>query len=133
MLFKRDTKEEPMDNNTHDTKPTILQILSDNLIIMFNIIIKTICFLFNTLKIYMLWVSLHYAASQLYIELCVPKTVFGFLASPFITSTPQCQSLRWVIYNGANMISNMWLVLGTWITTTLLIVNKNQAASINSF
>ena len=133
MQFKRDTKEEPMDNNTPDTKPTILQILSDNLIIMFNIIIKTICFLFNTLKVYMLWVSLHYVASQLYIEWCVPKTVFGFLASPFITSTPQCQSLRWVIYNGANMISNMWLVLGTWITTTLLIVNKNQAASINSF
>ena len=23
MQFKRDTKEEPMDNNTHDTKPTI--------------------------------------------------------------------------------------------------------------
>lgn len=133
MQFKRDTKEEPMDNNTPDTKPTFLQILSDNLIIMLNIIIKTICFLFNTLKIYMLWVSLHYVASQLYIELCVPKTVFGFLASPFITSTPQCQSLRWVIYNGANIISNMWIVLGTWITTTLLIVNKNQSASINSF
>ena len=133
MLFKRDTKEEPIDNNTHDTKPAFLQILCDKFIIMFNIIIKTICFLFNTLKIYMLWVSLHYAASQLYIELCVPKTVFGFLASPFITSTPQCQSLRWVIYNGANMISNMWLVLGTWITTTLLIVNKNQATTINTF
>jgi hypothetical protein len=31
-------------------------------------------------------------------------------------STPHCQSLRWVIYNGANTINNMWIILGAWLS-----------------
>jgi hypothetical protein len=27
--------------------------------------------------------------------------------------------LRWVIFNGGNIITNMWLILGTWIASRL--------------
>jgi hypothetical protein len=80
-------------------------------------------FIFGVSGIYLLWICLHYFASHLYVKFCVPTTIMGFVLSPFMTSTPHCQGLRWVVYNAANMINNMWLVLGTWIGSILLNFN----------
>ena len=79
--------------------------------------------------IYLVWIFLHYFASHLYIKLCVPSTIIGFLMSPFMTATPHCQGLRWVVYNAANMINNMWIILGSWICSTFLIINKDSMSS----
>jgi hypothetical protein len=46
----------------------------------------------------------------------------GFIISPFMTATPHCQGLRWIIFNGANMIHNMWLIVGSWMASVLLII-----------
>jgi len=83
-------------------------------------------FFVKTTGVYLLWIFLHYVSSQLYIELCVPKTITGFFMSPFMTATPQCQSLRWVVYNGANIINNMWILFGTWICSKFLIIPKKD-------
>jgi len=56
----------------------------------------------------------------------VPTTFVGLLMSPFLTATPHCQGLRWVIYNGANIINNMWLVIGTWICANIMGINNTQ-------
>lgn len=80
-------------------------------------------FIFGISGIYLLWICLHYFASHLYVKFCVPRTVTGFFLSPFMTATPHCQGLRWVIYNVANMINNMWIVCGTWVCSTLLKIN----------
>ena len=84
--------------------------------------------LFKTLKVvthlygvYLLWILFHYGASHLYIEYCVPRTWVGIITSPFLTSTPHCQGLRWMIYNGGNQINNMWITIGSWICVKLLI------------
>jgi hypothetical protein len=89
-------------------------------------------FLFKTIKIiirisgvYILWIFLHFCASYLYTKLCVPTTLLGLLMSPFLTATPHCQGLRWVIYNGANIINNMWIVIGTWLCANIMSLNKN--------
>ena len=86
------------------------------------------CFyiIFNITRVYFLWIFLHYFASQLYIKWCVPSTIIGFLWSPFMTATPHCQGLRWILYNGANMINHMWMVLGGWICASWLIVEKER-------
>jgi len=89
-----------------------------------NFTYKTICFFIKVSGIYLLWILLHFTASHLYINLCVPKTIVGFLMSPFMTATPHCQGLRWVVYNAANMINNMWIMFGAWICSTILIINK---------
>jgi hypothetical protein len=68
---------------------------------------------------YLLWILLHYAASHLYVKLCVSNTALGFLLSPFMTVTPHCQGLRWAIYTAANVITNMWIVIGTWFASTV--------------
>lgn len=71
--------------------------------------------------IYLLWILLHFGATQMYVIYCVPNTWFGFLTSPFLTTTPHCQGLRWIIYNGGNQITNMWLSIGSWIYIKLIV------------
>ena len=80
-------------------------------------------FIFGISGIYLGWICLHYFASHLYVKLCVPSTVMGFLLSPFMTSTPHCQGLRWIVYNAANIINNMWILCGTWVCSTILKIN----------
>ena len=102
---------------------------------MFNFIVYSLNKLLNIIRviikisgIYVLWILLHYTASQLYIKYCTPEGMIGLLMSPFLTSTPHCQGLRWLIYNGAIMINHMWLIIGTWFCANLLIVNNNKAS-----
>lgn len=91
----------------------------------FNFIFKTIRFIIKISGIYLLWIILHYIAAHLYVKLCVPNTVIGFLISPFMIATPHCQGLRWIVYNAANIINNMWILIGSWICSILLIINNN--------
>jgi hypothetical protein len=93
---------------------------------LFKFTYKTISFILKVSGIYLLWIFLHYIASHLYVKFCVPNTVIGFFMSPFMTATPHCQGLRWIVYNAANMINNMWIILGAWICSTLLIINNNN-------
>ena len=90
----------------------------------FNYLYKTIKFIIKISGLYIIWIILHYSASHLYIKLCVPNTVIGFLMSPFMTATPHCQGLRWLIYNAALMINNMWVLFGAWICSSLLFINN---------
>ena len=81
---------------------------------------KTIKLGSNLYGIYLLWILFHYFASHLYIEYCVPKTWTGLVISPFLTATPHCQGLRWMIYNGGNQINQMWITIGSWICIKLI-------------
>jgi hypothetical protein len=98
----------------------------------FTVTYKTIKFIINISGIYLLWILLHYIASHLYVKFCVPCTLFGFIMSPFMTATPHCQGLRWIVYNAANMINNMWIIFGAWICSTLLIINKDKPHDTSS-
>ena len=69
----------------------------------------------NICGIYVLWVFIHYLSTHLYIHFCTPKTIVGFLMSPFMAAAPHCQALRWGIYNGGNSIVSMWLTMGVWL------------------
>jgi hypothetical protein len=127
IINNKELHQEDLDNNIEITFfSTIINNLYNLIIFSFNYIYKAIKIFINVSGIYLLWIFLHYIASQLYIELCVPKSIMGFLISPFMTATPQCQGLRWVVYNAANIINNMWILLGTWICSTLLLLNNND-------
>jgi hypothetical protein len=85
-----------------------------------NKIVTIVYCTYVTSKVYVLWILLHYFASHLYVYYCVPKTIVGFIMSPFLIASPQCHSLRWIVYNGANIISNMWVILGTWLCSIMI-------------
>lgn len=71
--------------------------------------------------IYLIWILLHYFASHLYIKFCVPVSFMGLIISPFLTTTPHCQCLRWIVYNGGNIINHMWVIIGSWLSTFFVI------------
>ena len=70
---------------------------------------------------YILWIVLHYMAAHLYANYCTPLTIVGFMISPFNAPSPHCQACRWLIYNGGNTISAMWILFGTWFVQKYLI------------
>jgi len=70
------------------------------------------------------WIIMHYLASHAYSTYCVNWSWYGFLSSPFITSTPVCRGLSWVIYEGSNTISHVWVLIGT--TLSLYLVKKRE-------
>ena len=82
---------------------------------------------FNTIKhhlygisgSFILWIVIHYAAANLYPHFCAETTLFGFIKSIFVANTPHCVALRWVIYNGGNIINAMWSSIALWTTATL--------------
>jgi hypothetical protein len=88
------------------------------------IFVSFMYFIYDASKIYLLWISFHYFASQLYVPFCAPNTIIGFLLSPILASTPQCKALRWIINFGGNEMETMWLIFGLWITTKLLVSSK---------
>lgn len=80
----------------------------------------------NVTSVYLAWILLHYISSHLYVHLCVPATIIGFLASPFMTPLPHCIAFRWVIYNGGKMIEVMWIFIGKWAIEKLIFVKKED-------
>jgi len=68
----------------------------------------------KVILLYLFWITLHYTCSHLYVQWCVPATIYGFISSPFLAPAPHCQAFRWVISQGGNIIVTMWIVIGTW-------------------
>jgi hypothetical protein len=100
----------------------------DALVSWYKIVIRMIKIAANISGAYFAWIALHYAASHLYVKLCVPNTLYGFLMSPFMTPTPHCQGLRWLVTNAASVINNMWIVLGGWLCSTIFSTNIASVA-----
>ena len=88
---------------------------------VYSFCLRTTLFVFKVSGIYLLWISLHYFSAHLYIKFCVPNTIIGFMMSPFMIMTPHCQGLRWIVYNAANIINHMWIVIGAWIYSMIWI------------
>ena len=75
--------------------------------------------------LYATWIFVHYIAAHCYVHWCVPATLIGFMASPFLVPSPHCQALRWAIYNGGNSINATWFLLGIWSMKQLTVVKTN--------
>lgn len=90
----------------------------------FNIIKSTaisgLYFVYDASKIYILWLVLHFIASQAYPPICSPYSIWGFIITPILAATPQCKALRWVINTGGSTMELMWLIFGTWVCTKII-------------
>ena len=69
--------------------------------------------------IYVIWIFIHYFAGILYHHYCTPSSFIGFITSSLLAITPECKALRWIIYTGGNVISDLWIIVGTWVTYKL--------------
>ena len=109
-------------------KPNLLMLLLDRMTLsprfsfkhIFDTSLHMVNYIYTICGIYLLWIILHYFASHLYIKICVPWTIPGFLFSPVIMTTPYCNCLRWIIYNAGNSINHMWITVATFVGQKLL-------------
>jgi len=109
------------------SKDKFLVIIYNFLTDVCSFILRTTIFLFKVSGIYLLWIGLHYFSAHLYVKFCVPNTIIGFIMSPFMIMTPHCQGLRWIVYNAATIINNMWILIGAWIYSMIWIIGREQA------
>lgn len=145
--INRKDKKEEINNDSEHIKPQEISEQNDielnkyskskyfeNIYNIFNVvgtfIIKTSIIFFKLSGIYLLWICLHYFSAHLYIKFCVPNTLIGFIMSPLMITTPHCQGLRWLVYNAASIINNMWILIGSWIYSFIWITNANDTACI---
>ena len=136
-------KDENKDENKHELTREEINELNDteldrisksklfensyNFLIYFcSFILKSTIFIFKFSGIYLLWICLHFFSAHLYIKFCVPSTMIGLIMSPFMIMTPHCQGLRWIVYNAANIINHMWILIGAWIYSMIWIIGKEQ-------
>jgi hypothetical protein len=83
--------------------------------------IPYIDYTYNATSIYFVWILMHYFSAQLYVYYCAPVGIYGLIISPFLISAPHCRALRWIIHSGGNMVDNMWIILGTWLCSKMLL------------
>ena len=77
--------------------------------------------IYSSFGLYFLWICIHYLAVQLYVYYCAQPTLYGFFIAPFLASALHCRALNWAIYNSAHIIDHMWILLGTWICSKIVI------------
>ena len=108
MLRRKDTRLE-MDQTVSSVKKTI-----------YNSLYGATMWTIEIGGIYFVWVALHYGAAHAYTSFCANSSIYGFITSPLLVAAPHCVAFRWTINMGASVIGTMWFVLGTWISTKLL-------------
>mgnify|MGYP006104048507 FL=1 len=59
------------------------------------------------------WFVVHWIAPRIYIPLCVPDGMYGFIQSLFLTTSPHCVALRYVVSMSCFNINYAWMTLGT--------------------
>ena len=71
-------------------------------------------------KVYIFWVGMHFFSSHMYPYFCADLSLLGIITSPFLVPAPHCRAIHWLQQTSTVAIQNMWLVLGTWIATQLV-------------
>lgn len=89
---------------------------------------NVVCETWSFVKFYLFWVVIHFTVSNLYIYLCAPMTMWGFIWSPFMAVAPHCQGLQWLFNISTNTISQMWTVAGVWFSGKLVGVFRGAHA-----
>ena len=76
-------------------------------------------FIIDVIGIYICWLILHLIAANLYTKYCAELSLWGIIKSAFVIPAPHCQAMRWIITTGGSIITQMWVVLGTWFCAKL--------------
>ena len=74
--------------------------------------------------LFLIWVSIHYAAAHIYVMLCTPLSLIGYFKSIFLVSTPHCRALNWTLSNSASVIDSLWMIVGLYISNNVLSLSR---------
>ena len=84
---------------------------------------------------YALCIAAHFGAAHFYARYCTEPSIIGFVTSPFMTMSPQCQAGRWIIYNAAYSINIMWVLTAKWLIFKIanILPIASDSSSFDSF
>ena len=74
---------------------------------------STLSIVWHCTKIYLLWILVHFVSANLYTYLCAHLSWWGFFTSPFLTQTPHCKALLWLLTTSVFNIGEMWKILAS--------------------
>ncbi len=85
--------------------------------------------LYKPIIVYWAWASMHYLAVHAYSYYCTNWSIWGYITSPFVTTSPLCKGLNWFIYESSNTLSNIFVLVGTTASLYLMKFKVNNKAS----
>lgn len=97
----------------------IMELPPDLVEQMVDYITPSVLVVWKASKVYLFWISVHFAIANGYYLVCAPTSVSGFFMSPFLVSSPHCRALRWANEQSALTVDNMWIVFGTWMASKI--------------
>lgn len=77
-------------------------------------------YVYRVSGVYFFWILLHYVTAHMYVRYCAASSLYGFIISPFLISSPHCIAMRWVFSKGGTVIEGMWILVGTWLCSKLI-------------
>ena len=77
-------------------------------------------YVYRVSGVYLFWILLHYVTAHMYVRYCAVSSLYGFIISPFLISSPHCIAMRWVFSKGGTVIEGMWILVGTWLCSKLI-------------
>ena len=63
------------------------------------------------------WLVIHWIVPRLYIILCAPNGIYGFLQSLILSTSPHCEALRYILTISSFNINYIWITLGGLVFT----------------
>jgi len=82
-------------------------------------IFKTIELIPSTFWVFLVFCVMHYVAPHIYVYVCVPNTLWGFITSPMKASTLECNAIRYFINAGADGIDYFWILIAISVMTKM--------------
>lgn len=61
----------------------------------------------------LIWFVVHWVVPRVYVPLCVPSGIYGFVQSLFLTDAPHCVALRYLMNMSCFNINHAWISIGT--------------------
>lgn len=126
MSTRRMPREQVRDQD-EDVKDEAPQVRENKVIAAFNVVKPYLQIVNSVAGVYILWVFLHFVSANLYVYYCAHASFFGALMSPLLAAAPHCRALRWVLNASAHSIDTMWLILGSWVCSKLVLVGGGAA------
>ena len=78
----------------------------------------TLCWDFS--KFYLMWILIHFITANAYSYFCAYKSITGLFISPFVAVAPHCRAMYWALGQSIDVINNMWIVFGSWLSMHFL-------------
>ena len=76
-------------------------------------------FVWNSSKIYVLWLGLYYGAVHAYAYFCANPSLLGMLTAPFSAMAPHCKGLLWIINSSHEVMASMFAVFAIWASALI--------------